>query len=118
MTSTRTKEPDIDPSTADGHRNEVLLVGVLGREPENRELPDGTAVTTFRLSIRAPDPNRTDTVDCVVRQPVLRTKLDARAPGDTLQVEGCLRHRFWRSAGGLMSRYEVEVSKLNPRRRR
>jgi hypothetical protein len=32
--------------------------------------------------------------------------------GDLLEVSGAVRHRYWRGAGGLASRYEVEVEKI------
>ncbi|MGI8880648.1 MAG: single-stranded DNA-binding protein [Jatrophihabitans sp.] len=104
--------------SADGHRNEVLLVGLLGRAPAVRELPDGEEITTFTLAVRGGEgASGSDLIDCVARRAAIRTRLVARSPGDTVEVSGPLRHRFWRAGGALLSRYEVEVERITLRGR-
>jgi single-strand DNA-binding protein len=52
-----------------------------------------------------------DTIDCVAWPARVRRAALAWQPGDTIEVEGALRRRFWRSAGGgPASRCEVEVA--------
>ena len=114
-------EPEPDD---DGHRNEIVLVGRLAAEPESRELPSGSVITTFRLVVRRdPEPRdrgrpsevRTptvDTLDCVAWRADLRRQLGRWHPGDVLEVEGALRRRFWRSPAGPASRTEVEARRV------
>src|SRR3954470_7540492 len=64
MTAHRTK-----PRTPPGTANEVRLVGRVAQQPEERVLPSGDAVWTFRVVVpREPDPNRprqpVDALEC------------------------------------------------------
>jgi single-strand DNA-binding protein len=115
-----TSQLSAEPSAARGgsgqHRNEVTLVGELRGAPQDRLLPDGTEVSSFVLLVRA-DERGSDSIDCVARLAPLRQKIVQRGVGDALEVTGALRHRFWRGATGLMSRYEVEARKITLRRR-
>jgi len=112
------------PATADSpiERNEVVLVGRLGAAADSRVLASGDEVSTFRLVVRRAPPRRpprptaprapvVDTVDCAVWTAVLRRAVRGWEPGDVVEVHGALRRRFWRSPGGPVSRYEVEVVK-------
>jgi len=112
----RTRHTPNDPADVTEHYNEVRLIGELTREARTRSLPDGTEVSSFVLRIRS-EAGASDTVECVARPGALRTRLAARHPGDTLEVAGSLRHRFWRGTAGIMSRYEVDVSSVSLRRR-
>lgn len=104
-----------------GHRNEVYLTGRLSGLPEERELPSGDVLTTWRLVVDRPPSKRptpegartptVDTLDCVAWPAGLRRSAAGWTPGDVISIEGALQRRFWRSPGGLGSRYEVEVSK-------
>jgi single-strand DNA-binding protein len=101
------------PSTA-GHRNEVVLVGRLSATAEERELPSGDVVVSWRLVVERPhDAERTgiDVVDCAAFGTRVRRAAVKWQPGVQIQVEGSLRRRFWRSPSGTASRYEVEVSR-------
>ena len=100
-------------------RNEVVLVGRVSADPEDRELPSGDVLTTFRLVVDRPPPRRPlpeglrpascDTLDCVVWAGGARRSARGLRAGDVVAVEGALRRRFWRSPGGSASRCEVEV---------
>jgi single-strand DNA-binding protein len=98
-------------------RNEVLLVGRLSVPPEERELPSGDLIVTFRLVVDRPAPRRdepasratVDALDCVVRGRGLRRTTLGWDPGDVVEVQGALRRRFWRAPNGASSRHEVEV---------
>lgn len=100
-------------------QNEVVLVGRLSAAPEERELPSGDVLVTFRVVVdrparSLPDGVRSvsvDTLDCVAWTPGLRRTVSAWEPGDVVRIEGALRRRFWRAGPTAASRYEVEVAK-------
>jgi single-strand DNA-binding protein len=100
-------------------RNEVLLVGRLAAAPQDRELPSGDVLTTWRLVVDRPPSRRKppegvrvptiDTLECVAWTSGVQRAATTWQPGDVLSVEGALRRRFWRAPTGASSRYEVEV---------
>ena len=114
------------PRAAVPHRNLICAVGDLVGPIEPRTRTDGMEVLTFRVSVRiaAGDtrdasakpgdaaPSRRDVLDCVVAVPGLRRRLEQYQPGDVVEVEGALRHRFWNAGGRVQSRYEIEVARL------
>jgi single-strand DNA-binding protein len=113
---------ELEPAT---HRNEVLLVGRLAAPAEERTLPSGDVLVTFRLVVQRPPGGRStarrvptvDTLDCVAwRAPVRRSVLGWSA-GAEVEVTGALRRRFWRGPTGAASRCEVEVSRARLNRR-
>lgn len=100
-------------------RNEVVLVGRLAAPPVGRELPSGDALVTFRVVVDRPPARRgepvrrtaVDALECVVWTTALRKAAVGWHAGDVIELEGALRRRFWRVAGGATSRYEVEVNR-------
>jgi single-strand DNA-binding protein len=101
-------------------RNEVLLVGRLAGAPEERDLPSGDVITTFRLVVdrtgsRRPATGRQitlDPIDCVGWTASTRRAAGTLRAGDVLEITGALRRRFWRGPNGPASRYEVEVERV------
>jgi single-strand DNA-binding protein len=93
--------------------NEVFLRGRLAAEPMMRQLPSGDELCTFRITVpRLSSENRdsrvrVDSIDCATVSGRVRRSVQRAAPGDQLEVTGSLHRRFWRSASGLGSRYEV-----------
>jgi single-strand DNA-binding protein len=100
-------------------RNEARLVGRLSAPAEERELPSGDQLVTFRVVVDRPAPRRPtggravtiDALECVVWTAGLRKAAAGWNPGDVVDLEGSLHRRFWRTPGGLSSRYEVEVNR-------
>ena len=96
--------------------NEVFLRGRLAAEPIVRALPSGDELVAFRLTVaraendRSESKARVDSIDCATLHARVRRCLERATPGDELEVNGSLHRRFWRSAAGLGSRYEVVVS--------
>lgn len=100
--------------------NEVALVGRVSAAAEERTLPSGDVLVSWRLVVDRPPSRRpvpeggrtvtVDTIDCVAWAGGVRRTAAAFAPGDVVRVEGALRRRFWRGGGGgAASRTEVEV---------
>jgi single-strand DNA-binding protein len=94
--------------------NEVRLVGRVSQDPEERLLPSGDAVWTFRLVIARPEGTRSrqsvDTLECTVWGGRVRKSVTAWSAGDVVEVTGALRRRFFSSGVGRASRVEVEVA--------
>lgn len=113
--------PAAPDGTADrtAPRNEVVLVGRVPAAPEERELPSGDVLVTWRVVVgrpqgrRPPEGVRTptvDTLDCVAWTASTRRAASALLPDDVVEVSGALRRRFWRAGAGATSRCEVEVA--------
>ncbi|MCA1710441.1 MAG: single-stranded DNA-binding protein [Actinobacteria bacterium] len=106
----------------DQPRNEVILVGRVSGAAQERELPSGDVLLSWRLVVDRPPPRKPppdgvrvptqDTVDCVAFAPAPRRSAGALDPGDVVRVEGALRRRFWRAGAAAASRTEVEVTSV------
>jgi single-strand DNA-binding protein len=103
----------------------VTLRGRVTGPPEERTLPSGDVLVTFRVSVpRRPTPlgkgsrQTSDWVECVAAAARVRRSVALWTVGDEVQVDGVLRRRFYRGergAGG--SRLEVEALKARRSRR-
>lgn len=103
-------------------RNEVVLVGRVAAPAEERTLPSGDVITTWRVVVDRPRDGRplpagvrtssVDTLNCVAWRAGPRRTARGLVAGDVVEVSGALRRRFWRAGGGPVSVCEVEVSKL------
>ncbi len=89
--------------------NNCTLQGRISGVPQQRELPSGDVVVAFRLVVPRADSTRVDTIDCAVTSVRLRRLVLKLEPGSEVTVEGELHRRFWRSAQGVASRYEVQA---------
>ena len=95
------------------HENSVHLIGRLAAAAELRQLPSGDEAVVWRLVVDRLDTSRgrVDTLRCVAWSAAARRAALRWTPGDTVEVDGALRRRFWRTPGGPTSRCEVEVHK-------
>ena len=97
-------------------RNEVYLTGRVAAAPDERELPSGDSVVTVRLIVdregttATRSSQRVDTIDCVAWTARLQRTVRRWEAGDEVEVSGALRRRFYRSADGPRSRFEVELA--------
>jgi single-strand DNA-binding protein len=103
--------------------NMVELRGRISSAPVERELPSGTVITTFRVSVpRAKTPmtagstQSVDWVDCAAWSARTRRTVGGWVAGDEVEVTGALRRRHFRAGEASTSRLEVEV--LSARRAR
>jgi single-strand DNA-binding protein len=104
--------------------NEVRLTGRVSGNPEQREMPSGDVVVLFRvvvprpaarLSSSARGPSRkgaatVDTIDIACWSARTRRAALRLRQGETAEVTGSLRRRFFRAGGGAASRYEVDAA--------
>lgn len=94
--------------------NEARLLGRVSGVPETRILPSGDVVVSFRVVVRRARPQRrvaVDTLECAAWTAGLRRTVSSWGPGDTVEVSGALRRRFFRSGGATVSRVEIEVTR-------
>ena len=106
------KSSEVPPRPA----NEVRLRGRVSTAPEERVLPSGTLIVTFRVSVaREASPmtngskQSSDWVDCTAWGAKARRAALRWRAGDVVEVEGALRRRFQRGDAGTSTRLEVEV---------
>ncbi|WP_244927884.1 single-stranded DNA-binding protein [Nocardioides sp. W7] len=95
--------------------NQVRLVGRISRDPEQRELPSGDTLWTFRLVVgrtgeRAASRQTVDVLDCAVWGGRVQRSVAGWSSGDVVELGGSVRRRFFRGAAGSASRVEVEVT--------
>ena len=97
--------------------NTITLVGRLAAPAEHRELPSGDSLWTWRVIVNRPPRRRkdddgktqVDTIDCATYAKPLGRKVSGWSAGDVVELSGGLRRRFFRTATGAASRYEVEI---------
>lgn len=97
--------------------NEVRLIGRVSAEPIERELPSGDLIVSLRVIVDRPRQmddlrRKVDVIDLACWPARTRAAAMRRLPGDSVLVIGCLRRRFFTTAQGRTSRYEVEVERL------
>ena len=113
--------PRAESTAAEAAVNQVTLQGRLAASAEQRELPSGDVVMTFRVVVDRPPGGRSrqsvDALECVVWLPRLRRSVSTWLTGDRVAVEGALRRRFFRTAAGTASRVEVEATSCRVIRR-
>lgn len=94
------------------HRNEVVLVGRLATPAAVRTLATGVEAVTFRLDV-ALDPDAgggRDSFDCTVTAARTRRAALGWSPGDTVEVAGIVRRRFYRAGNRSRAFTVVEVT--------
>ena len=107
--------PQVKETATGAAVNEVRLVGRISQPPEERVLPSGDTVWTFRVVVARPaaDPVKAragvDALECVAWSGRVRRSVSGWSAGDVVEVTGALRRRFFRTGGAVASRVEVEV---------
>lgn len=99
-----------------GH-NVVSLVGRVSGQVTVHVLPSGDELRSFRLVVpRAEAAGKArasvDTIDVACWSARTRRSAERLADGAVVAVEGRLRRRFFATAAGRASRYEVEATRL------
>lgn len=92
--------------------NEVRLRGRVSGAPEERVLPSGDRMVTFRVVVARDRPHgrqSVDTLECVAWSAQSRRSAARWRDGDVVEVTGSLRRRFYRAGAATVSRVEVET---------
>lgn len=95
--------------------NEVRIVGRVSQPPEERVLPSGDVVWTFRVVVpRPPGVGQTrqqvDALECAAWSARSRRSVATWSADDVVEVSGAVRRRFFRVGEGAASRFEVEMT--------
>ena len=94
--------------------NEVRLVGRVSQQPEERVLPSGDVVWTFRVVVPRPTSHiskqSVDALECAAWSARARRSASSWAADDVVEVVGSVRRRFFRAGGAAASRVEVEMT--------
>ena len=95
--------------------NKVMLIGSLGRDPETRYLPNGTAMTCFCLGVErawvGADGERREAIDwfsIVAWRRLAEVCAQHLTKGTRVYVEGRLETRSWEDPAG-QRHYRTEV---------
>lgn len=109
---------DVDETEASV--NQVLLRGRVSGDPQERELPSGSVLVSFRLvvarertAMTAASKPSSDWVECTAWGARVRRQAGGWADGDRVEVRGALRRRYFRA--GDQSRTSIEVEMLGGR---
>src|SRR3954453_22067894 len=85
---------------ADAAVNEVRLVGRVSQAPEERVLPSGDVLWTFRVVVPRPAPagrSSVDALECAAWSPRARRSVSSWQADDVVEVSGSVRRRFFRT---------------------
>jgi single-strand DNA-binding protein len=100
--------------------NEVVLRGRISGDPQERELPSGSVLVSFRVVLArdrtpmtASSKQVSDWVECSAWGARVRKQAGSWHDGDQVEVRGALRRRYFR--GGEQARTSVEVEMLGGR---
>lgn len=103
-------------------RNDVVLCGRITSAPQQRTLPSGDELVTFRMSVpRSPTPQTngskqlTDWFDCAIWGGRVRAASLGWRVGDVVEARGALRRRYFRGGGTAPAETRVEVEVLGGR---
>ena len=94
--------------------NEVRLVGRISVQPEERILPSGDAMWSFRVVVPRAEGDtgsrqRVDALDCAAWSARSRRSVAGWNADDVVEVHGAVRRRFFNTAAGAASRFEIEM---------
>ncbi len=96
--------------------NEVVLRGRISGDPQERELPSGTVMVSFRVVIvrhrtpmTASSKQPSDWVECSAWGARVRKQATSWRDGDTVEVRGALRRRYFRAGSDARTSVEVEM---------
>lgn len=99
--------------------NEVRLVGRVSGEPTVRTMPSGDELVQLRVVVPRPerrgDPARgrqVDTIDVACWAARARRSAARLPDGQGVEVRGSLHRRFFATATGRASRYEVDATSI------
>lgn len=89
--------------------NDVMLRGRVSAPAVQKELPSGDKVVEFRLIISREKKSGVDTLDIASWSAKSRKVALGLKTDEWIEISGAIHRRFWKSAGGVASRWQVEA---------
>lgn len=104
-------EATLEEEEIDYSLNDVALRGWVTTTATERELPSGDLVAQFRIAITRPE-GGVDTIDLESWSAKTRRSALSLKDGEWVEISGSIRRRFWKSATGLVSRWQVVTNEI------
>jgi len=92
--------------------NDLLLRGRVSAPAVTKELPSGDKVVEFRLIITREKREGVDTLDIAAWSAKSRRLAMNLKADEWIEVSGSVHRRFWKSATGIASRWQVEAVEI------
>ncbi|CAB4861558.1 MAG: single-stranded DNA-binding protein [Actinobacteria bacterium] len=92
--------------------NDLLLRGRVSAPAVTKELPSGDKVVEFRLIITREKRDGVDTLDIAAWSAKSRRFAMNLKTDEWIEVSGSVHRRFWKSATGVASRWQVEAIEM------
>jgi len=103
----------IEVEKEDFSLNDLLLRGRISAAALEKELPSGDKLVEFRLIVSRERRDGVDTLDIGAWSAKSRRLALSLKPDEWIEVSGAIHRRFWRGAGGLASRWQVEAVEIS-----
>jgi single-strand DNA-binding protein len=103
----------IEVEEEDFSLNDLLLRGRISAAALEKELPSGDKLVEFRLIVSRERRDGVDTLDIGAWSAKSRRMALSLKPDEWIEVSGAVHRRFWRGAGGLASRWQVEAVEIS-----
>jgi len=107
-----TKKKEISDIKVDYSLNDLLLRGRVSAKACQKELPSGDTVVEFRLIIARERGKGVDTLDIAAWSAKARRSALTLKPDEWIELSGSVHRRFFQSASGLASRWQVEAIEI------
>jgi len=92
--------------------NDLLLRGRVSAPAVTKELPSGDKVVEFRMIITRDNRGGVDTLDIAAWSAKSRRLAMNLKTDEWIEVSGSVHRRFWKSANGVASRWQVEAVEI------
>lgn len=113
VTKAKKKSPVGAVEDEDYSLNDLLLRGRVSAQALEKELPSGDKIVEFRLIVSRQRRDGVDTLDIAAWSAKSRRIALTLKPDEWIEVSGAIHRRFWRGAGGLASRWQVEAVEIS-----
>ena len=102
-----------------GSLNKVMLIGNLGKDPESKEMSDGTKMAKFPIATTETYKNRqgekvsnTEWHNIVLWRGLAEVAINWLKKGDSVYIEGKLKTRSWEDDNGV-KKYATDIQADN-----
>lgn len=108
----KSQDTPLNEEEVDYSLNDVLLRGRVSATATTKALPSGDKVVEFRLIITRAEREGVDTLDIAAWSGKARKLALSLHPDEWVEISGSIHRRFWQSATGVASRWQVEAAEI------